>query len=66
MANPNYKIDIGIRNNNPCKGCTRDWKKPGCHDTCPDRKPWLEELERVNKARKEYDQKPYIKVNGCW
>jgi hypothetical protein len=61
MANPNYKIDIGIRNNNPCKGCTRDWKKPGCHDTCPDRKPWLEELQRVNAARKEYDRTRYNK-----
>ena len=48
---------------NPCKGCTRPWKKPGCHDTCPDRKPWLEELTRVNKARKEYNQRRYKKFH---
>ena len=60
------RLENGIRNPNPCKGCTRPWKQPGCHDTRPDRKPWLEELERVNKARKEYANKPFPKVNGCW
>lgn len=42
---------------NPCKDCKRQWKKPGCHDTCPDRKPWLDELAKINKARKEYDMR---------
>ena len=48
-------------NENPCKDCNRLWKKPGCHDTCPDRKPWIEELQRINAARKEYDQRRYKK-----
>ena len=61
MANPKSKIDGGIRDRNPCFGCTRTWKKPGCHDTCPDRKPWLKELERANKARREYDRTRYNK-----
>lgn len=55
------KLENGIRDENPCKDCNRSWKKPGCHDTCPDRKPWLEELERVNKARREYNRSRYKK-----
>ena len=61
MANHKSKFDSGIRDKNPCDGCIRPWKKPGCHDACPDRKPWIEELERVNKARKEYDRTRYNK-----
>ena len=62
MENKNNRFDkTGIRDSNPCTNCTREWKKPGCHDTCPDRKPWLEELERVNKARREYDRTRYNK-----
>ena len=49
------ELENGMRNPNPCKGCNRPWKKPGCHDTCPDRKPWLEELERVKAARRGYE-----------
>ena len=49
------RLEHGIRDKNPCHGCTRDRKKPGCHDTCPDRKVWKDELDRVNAARKEYD-----------
>lgn len=61
MANPKSKLSDAIRDPNPCNGCTRSWKKPGCHDTCPDRKPWVEELERVNAVRKEYDRTRYRK-----
>ncbi len=53
----------GIRDKNPCYGCTREWKKPGCHDTCPDRKPWVGELKRVNENRKQYDSKPFVQYN---
>ena len=52
--------ESGIRDKNPCTDCKRPWKKPGCHDTCQDRKPWVEELGRVNNARKEYDKKANI------
>jgi hypothetical protein len=62
MENKNERFEkTGIRDPNPCISCKREWKKPGCHDTCPDRKPWLEELERVNKARREYDSTRYNK-----
>ena len=55
MLNPNSELKIGIRDVNPCKNCKREWKRPGCHDACPDRKPWVEELERVKAARKAYE-----------
>ena len=62
MENKNDRFEkTGIRDPNPCINCKREWKKPGCHDTFPDRKPWLEELERVNKARREYDRSRYNK-----
>ena len=54
---------MGIRNQNPCQNCKREWKRPGCHDTCPDRKPWLQELARVREERKKYSQKPFVKHN---
>ena len=49
------KLENGIRDPNPCINCKREWKKPGCHDTCPDRKTWKDELERVKAARKAYE-----------
>ena len=62
MENKNDRFEkTGIRDPNPCINCKREWKQPGCHDTCPDRKPWLEELQRVNAARKEYDRTRYNK-----
>lgn len=62
MENKNDRFEkTGIRDPNPCINCKREWKKPGCHDTCLDRKPWLEELERVKKARREYDRTRYNK-----
>lgn len=55
MVNPKSKIDSGIRDENPCNGCKRERKKPGCHDTCPDRKAWTDELERVKENRTAYE-----------
>lgn len=55
------KLENGIRDKNPCDGCKRSWKTPGCHDICPDRKIWKDELDRVNAARKEYDRTRYNK-----
>ena len=52
-------INNGMRDPSPCKDCTRPWKKPGCHGTCPDIKPWLEELERIKKAKREYERTRY-------
>jgi hypothetical protein len=56
MENKNDRFEkTGIRDPNPCTNCKREWKKPGCHDTCPDRKKWKDELDRVNAARRDYE-----------
>ena len=48
MAIPDSsRLPRKIRDPNPCTGCTRPWKNPGCHDHCTDREVWLEELRRV-------------------
>ena len=57
MENKNDRFEkTGIRDKNPCIDCKRPWKKPGCHDTCPDRKPWVDELERVKSNRIAYEK----------
>lgn len=58
------KIDSPIRDDPPCKGCP-DRRTP-CHDTCERYKEWKQRLEELNKARREYANRPHIKVNGCW
>ena len=50
-----------IREKSPCYKCERPWKKPGCHDTYPDRKPWLAEVQKVKRAREEYEQSRFNK-----
>jgi hypothetical protein len=57
MTNPKSKIASGIRDENPCGGCERPWKKAGCHDTCPDRRVWVNELERVKANRIAYEKR---------
>ena len=49
-------FDFGIRDPNPCHGCSRPQKCIGCHATCEDRKKWKDELDRVNAARKAYNR----------
>ena len=44
-----------IRDPNPCQNCTREEKKPGCHDICQVRKDWRNELDRINENRKAYE-----------
>lgn len=45
-----------IRDDSPCRTCTDD-RHIACHATCEKFKPWLAEIERVNKNRREYAQK---------
>ncbi len=47
-------LDGPIRGDNPCLGCTRPHKKPGCHDHCDDRDIWLSKLKTVNDNRRRY------------
>ena len=63
MATP---IDSPIRDKPPCYGCKE--KFTACHGKCPkDNRgeygylAWKAELEKVNKARAEYDRTHYNK-----
>lgn len=48
----------------PCKDCAN--RNPGCHDKCEKYLAWKVKLNELNKARREYADKPRPKVNGCW
>lgn len=48
----------------PCKDCPD--RIPGCHGSCDRYKEWKQRLDELNRARKEYANKPFPKVNGCW
>lgn len=37
---------------NPCRYCVPPKRHLGCHDRCPDRAEWLEELARAKEARR--------------
>ena len=55
------RIDGQIREKPPCKGCSERY--PGCHDNCENYKAWKSRLDEVNKRRKEYESKPFVKYN---
>lgn len=56
--------DPVTREMSPCKDCAD--RNPGCHDKCKMYGEWKERLNKLNQARKQYADKPHIKVNGCW
>lgn len=58
MSNP---IDSPVREKPPCKDCPNRY--PACHDKCEKYKAWKSRLDEVNKRRKEYDAKPFVKYN---
>ena len=52
----------------PCKDCTERFT--ACHDRCPKDergelgyKAWKSRLDEINKRRKAYEAKPFIKYN---
>ena len=45
----------------PCKGCSDRYT--ACHDKCEKYKAWKSQLDEVNKRRKEYEAKPFVKYN---
>ena len=49
------RLPCQMRGNNPCRGCERPEKRPGCHDTCKYHKEWTEELNKIKAARREYE-----------
>ena len=48
----------------PCKGCQD--RHTACHGSCDRYKEWKQRLDELNKARREYANKPHLKRNGCW
>ena len=53
-----------VRDKPPCMGCTRENKKPGCHDTCQEYHNWKAEIKRVKQAREDYINRTYHKRKG--
>lgn len=54
-------IDSPIREKPPCKDCQD--RHTACHDKCEKYKAWKSWLDEVNKRRKEYEAKPFVKYN---
>ena len=53
--------DPVTREISPCKGCSDRYT--ACHDKCEKYKEWKSRLDEVNKRRKEYEAKPFVKYN---
>ena len=53
--------DPVTREMSPCKGCTDRFA--ACHDKCEKYKAWKTRLEELNKRRKEYSNKPFVRYN---
>ena len=53
--------DPVTREMSPCKDCTDRFAT--CHDKCEKYKAWKSRLDEVNKRRKEYNEKPFVKYN---
>ena len=53
--------DPVTREMSPCKGCTE--RHEACGGKCEKYKSWKSRLDEVNKRRKEYNEKPFVKYN---
>lgn len=51
--------DQVTREKPPCKDCAD--RHEACWGKCEKYKAWKERLDEVNKRRKEYSQKPFVK-----
>ena len=50
-----------IRESAPCKNCTD--RHEACWGECEKYKAWKSRLDEVNKRRREYIEKPFVKYN---
>lgn len=48
------RLDSPIRDTPPCKDCQD--RHQGCHDKCHGYAEWKSNLEKVNEARRKYNQ----------
>lgn len=53
--------DPVTREMSPCKDCAD--RREACWGKCEKYKAWKSRLDEVNKRRKEYDAKPFVKYN---
>ena len=54
-------IDSPTREKPPCKDCVD--RHEACWGKCEKYKTWKSRLDEVNKRRKEYEAKPFVKYN---
>ena len=55
------RLDSPIRDKSPCKDCID--RHEACWGKCEKYKSWKSQLDEVNKRRKEYEAKPFVKYN---
>ena len=55
------RLDNPIRDKPPCKDCTD--RREACWGKCEKYKAWKSRLDEINKRRKEYESKPFVKYN---
>ena len=58
MPNP---IDSPTREKPPCKDCAD--RHEACWGKCEKYKAWKARLDEVNKRRKKYNTKPFVRYN---
>ena len=56
------EIESPIRDKPPCKGCEE--RHEACWGQCEKYKAWKSRLDELNKRRKEYESKPFVKYNS--
>ena len=54
-------LNLATREKPPCKNCIE--RHSACWSGCEKYKAWKSRLDEVNKLRKEYNEKPFVKYN---
>ena len=53
--------DPVTREISPCKGCSD--RHEACWGKCEKYKEWKRDLDELNRRRKEYENKPFVRYN---
>ena len=54
-------LNLVTREKSPCKNCIERYE--ACWGRCEKYKTWKLRLDEVNRQRKEYIEKPFVKYN---
>ena len=54
-------LNLVTREKSPCKNCVERYE--ACWGRCEKYKTWKLRLDEVNRQRKEYSEKPFVKYN---